>query len=139
MFLEDVIMSLATNTDVVKRSDTNYLGHRAFEVLSARKTSAMTLPELCTLLNAPARSIQRGFKKIYGTSPLDYHSIYRLNCVRNYLMQNATEQGELTALSRYYGFNHLGRFSKHYKELFGVLPSQDKASSNASDRLARAN
>lgn len=108
--------------------DVNYCNKIAVKVhsyLLSKKRTPLTLDEICEANRANKRSIQQGFKELYGMGPIDYHKVYRLNQVRKYLKQNGLDNIKLVDLIGMYGFYHSGRFSEYYKSTFGVLPSQE--------------
>jgi transcriptional regulator GlxA family with amidase domain len=47
----------------------------------------------------------------------------RLNKVRRYLRQ-AADKATVTEAATHFGFYHFGRFSAHYRRLFGEVPSE---------------
>lgn len=79
---------------------------------------------LCARLRTSRRTLQNSFRQVADTTPAHYLRSVRLDAVRRDLL--ATRATELSiaqaALGR--GFNHLSRFSAHYRALFGELPSQ---------------
>ncbi|MGJ8654853.1 MAG: helix-turn-helix domain-containing protein [Akkermansiaceae bacterium] len=124
-FLEDLIISIDSTPTLNQRPFCNALAVHANNILRATKSEAVTMTELSTMLNAPARSIQQGFKAVYGKGPIEFHTHYRMQCVRQYLKSHSVSHGELTQIIHLFGFNHQGRFAQNYRKLFGVLPSKE--------------
>jgi AraC family ethanolamine operon transcriptional activator len=75
-------------------------------------------------IGASRRSIEYCLKSITGESPQCYIRLLRLNDTKERLKQAPTgNSANITSIALQSGFNHLGRFSKEYKTLFGELPS----------------
>lgn len=62
------------------------------------------------------------FKKYFGISPTLYLKRFRLEAVRQALLEGGCNQN-ISAVAMRWGFNHLGRFSSDYKKLFQEMPS----------------
>ncbi len=127
-FLEDLIMSIDPTPVENQRTFCNTLAIQAYSLLMENKHRPLTITELSKTLNAPARSIQQGFKNIYGKGPIDLHNRYRMQCVRDHLRSQNTNHGDLLNIIQDYGFSHQSRFAQSYRQLFGILPSQEKKS-----------
>jgi AraC-like DNA-binding protein len=122
--VEQFIQSL--NFDLPNRLDRTTcqsLGLKAQELLLSQPHQQLTLSELSQQLDAPLRSIQKGFQEIYGSAPIEYHRRFRLLKFREYL--RASGPTNIGDAGKRFGFHHAGRLSTTYKKLFGVLPSQD--------------
>jgi AraC family ethanolamine operon transcriptional activator len=75
-------------------------------------------------IGASRRSIEYCLKFITGESPQCYIRLLRLNDTKERLKRApAGNSAIITSIALQSGFNHLGRFSKEYKTLFGELPS----------------
>lgn len=124
-FLEDLIVSIDHTPTPNQRNFCNNLAIRAHQILTDHKTTPLTLTDLTQMLHAPARSIQQGFKAVYGRGPIDYHTRYRMQCVRQFLKSHSIGHGDLTQVIYQFGFTHQGRFAQYYRKLFGILPSKE--------------
>lgn len=62
------------------------------------------------------------FKKYFGISPTLYLKRFRLEAVRQALLEGGGNQN-ISAVAMRWGFNHLGRFASDYKKLFLEMPS----------------
>jgi AraC family ethanolamine operon transcriptional activator len=71
------------------------------------------------------RTLDRAFKERFGMGPKQYTVAVRLAQVRN-LLRSTPPTRTITELASESGFDHLGRFSSSYKEMFGELPSQTR-------------
>lgn len=63
------------------------------------------------------------FKKYFGITPTLYLKRFRLEAVRQALLEGGHNEN-ITAVAMRWGFNHLGRFSSDYKKLFLEVPSR---------------
>ncbi|WP_420233117.1 helix-turn-helix domain-containing protein [Pseudomonas sp. ABY48] len=63
------------------------------------------------------------FKKYLGVSPTLYLKRFRLEAVRQALLEGGRNEN-IAAVAMRWGFNHLGRFSADYKKLFLEVPSK---------------
>jgi len=67
------------------------------------------------------RTLQRAFQAEYGLCPQEWLKVERLHQVREDLIWR---HDTVTRAATRWGFFHLGRFSRYYRELFGEMPSQ---------------
>ncbi len=130
----DVILDClieSINTHQEEESSLPYANHMAVKLhsyLLGKKTQALTLDEICKQNKVNRRTIQKGFKDLYGMGPLQFHRLYRLHQVRIYLRKNGSVNTSLIDIIGMYGFYHSGRFSQYYKRAFGILPSHERRS-----------
>lgn len=88
--------------------------------------------DLCEQLGVSRRMLQYSFDTVLGVSPLNYMRAVRLNAAHQRLCRADPQPIQSVALDS--GFNHLGRFSRYYREFYGELPSQTVARSQAGGR-----
>ena len=69
------------------------------------------------------RSLQTAFKKLFGFTPVEFLRLMKLNLVHHELMKNDETKTTVSRIASKWGFNHMGRFSGFYTELFGENPS----------------
>ncbi|WP_372659071.1 helix-turn-helix domain-containing protein [Hydrogenophaga sp.] len=79
-----------------------------------------TIAELCGHLGVSRRTLQSGFHRVLGISPLSYLRVARLGAARKSLKSAAS----VTDAATQHGFWHFGHFAKDYQDMFGELPSQ---------------
>jgi AraC family ethanolamine operon transcriptional activator len=98
---------------------------RKAEGLSVRHgDQALRIGELCDELGVSERTLRHAFRELTGLSSLDYLKLQRLNRVYRTL-RGAYPAGMLIKEVAYAnGFNHLGQFSRDYKQLFAESPLQ---------------
>ena len=70
------------------------------------------------------RSLQNAFKSLFGFTPKLFMRQLKLNLVRHDLSQDVSEKTTVMRIAHKWGFQHMGRFSKFYTELFEENPSE---------------
>ncbi len=97
---------------------------RAIDIIQAHPEWPLTIAKLADTAEIGERSLQKGFQRHLGMSPMAYLRQIRLARVHEQL--NRADPAELTvaeAASRW-GFVHLGRFASAYRQRYGAPPSQ---------------
>ena len=79
--------------------------------------------ELAEISQMSTTSFYRHFRTITGMSPLQYLKDLRLNEARRLLLANTS----VTLVSSQVGYESPSQFSREYRRLFGVPPSEDAA------------
>ena len=72
----------------------------------------------------PRRTLFAGFRKHRGTTPMARLKAMRLKAVKAALETDVAPGLTVTEVAMDYGFYHLGRFSKDFRDAFGALPSE---------------
>lgn len=70
------------------------------------------------------RTLQEAFRRYVGMSPMAYVHEVRLQRVHRQLRAAAPGTTTVTDVAHAWGFVHLGRFARRYRERFGESPSQ---------------
>lgn len=83
----------------------------------------VTLTELESVSGLSARTLQYGFQKRFGCTPLQWLSNARLDQARRRLL-NPDRETNVTRVALDAGFTNPGNFARKYFERFGELPSQ---------------
>jgi len=91
--------------------------------VDANLEAPLTLARLCEHAGVGERSLQKAFELRRGMSPMRFVTERRLEAAQRRLMRGA-ESGGVTRVAMDLGFDHLGRFSRLYRDLFGQSPSQ---------------
>ena len=68
------------------------------------------------------QTLQNSFKNLFGFTPKLFFRLLKLNLVHRDLKNNNLENETVSNIARKWGFNHMGRFSAYYTELFGINP-----------------
>lgn len=89
----------------------------------ANPCDAVTIAELCEVLNLSRRTIQYCFQEVLNTNPVQYLRAIRLNSVRRELRQANPATAQVQDIAARWGFWHLSHFAKDYRAMFGELPS----------------
>lgn len=93
------------------------------EYIKANWDRAITIENIVEVSGCSARSIFRAFRKTRGYSPMKFVKKVRLQQAHE-MLQNAEAGRTVTNIALTCGFNDFGRFSRDYKNTFGLLPSQ---------------
>lgn len=110
---------------------------RAQEILRSHLELPINMEELCTQTGVSSRTLQQGFSRYMGTSPMAWLRDLRLDHVRAELRGAAPEgldAGQavrVADVAARYGFFHLGHFAAHYRRRFGELPSETASGDRA--------
>ena len=84
----------------------------------------LNIAQLSSKFNISERSLRNYFHEEFDTSPKKYLTSLRLSKVRDELKVLNKKKGVVEKTARTFGFQHMGQFSKNYKEYFGELPSE---------------
>jgi len=78
------------------------------------------IAEVCQAVGVSRRTLQYCFQDVLGIGPLDFMLSIRLSRAKRMLRTSAT----VTDAAVHWGFWHFGYFSKHFRAMFGELPSE---------------
>jgi AraC-like DNA-binding protein len=96
---------------------------RVKDYLAGNALQPVTLTELSTLTGMSVRSIQAGFRRCYGCTPMEFLRARRFEHARERLLGRSGNPASSVALvAMECGFGHLGRFSIDYRARFGESP-----------------
>ena len=84
---------------------------------------SITISDLATASGVSTRTVQEGFRRFRGYSPMRFLREQRLIATRRDLL-NPQTISTVTDAAFKWGFNHLGRFSSYYAMQFGERPSE---------------
>lgn len=103
---------------------------RAEDLVAADPSQPHTVSELAARVGVSVRSLQAGFRRYRGMTPMDFVQGQRLAKARAQLL-DAAPGTRVTAVALDAGFAHVGRFAGEYKARYGESPSQTLARSRA--------
>lgn len=84
----------------------------------------LSVAQVAALVGLSVRTLQSGFRRVYGVTPSQLQRDARLDRVHGRLLEADPATGiTVSAIAHEGGFAHLGRFSAEYRRRFGVLPS----------------
>ena len=69
------------------------------------------------------QTLQNSFKSLFGYTPQRFLRLLKLNLVHHELYESTERNTSVSRIAQKWGFDHMGRFSGYYKELFGEAPS----------------
>lgn len=96
---------------------------RAEVYLDACAEPSVRIDDLCVAACTSLSRLERAFRETFGVSPRRYLMLRRLAAVRRELLRGEPRTS-ITEVATRWGFFHLGRFSKEYREHFSEQPSQ---------------
>ncbi len=96
---------------------------QAVELLRARPAHPWTVAELAAAVSLSVRSLQEGFRRSVGTTPMTYLRRLRLDRVHDELAAADPGTVSVTDVASRWGFVHLGRFAAAYRSAFSERPS----------------
>ncbi len=94
----------------------------AAQFVERRFPAPITLSALARNCRVSERTLEYGFRQVYGTTPMAFIRSQRLSRNRAELMR-ATADASISETARKYGFTHMGQYSRDYRRLFGETPS----------------
>jgi AraC-like DNA-binding protein len=96
---------------------------KAKQFINEHASDEIDLDEVGRAVGVSRFKLHDDFKKYFGVTPTVYLKRFRLEAVRQALMEGGCNEN-ITAVAMRWGFNHLGRFSSDYKKLFSEVPSK---------------
>ncbi|KZM49289.1 AraC family transcriptional regulator [Labrenzia sp. OB1] len=97
----------------------------ALEYIHANLAEPINLADIALAAGINVRTLQKGFQRIFGQSPMQVLRNARLDKV-HYLLSARRDPPSVGDAAYSCGFSHLGRFSSYYKDRFGHLPSEQR-------------
>lgn len=86
--------------------------------------SGYSSDRLCRSIGVTERTLQLVFKESFGVNPKAWFQRIALNRAHVALLTRPFHKGLVTEVALDFGFEHFGRFSQAYRELFGRSPSE---------------
>ncbi len=93
------------------------------QVIEENLERAWSVGELAAAAGVGVRSMEDGFRRHLGISPLAYLRERRLDRVREDLLAGSPVETTVAEVAYRWGFSHLGRFAAAYRQQFGENPS----------------
>lgn len=94
------------------------------DVVEAEPERAWRVADLAAHAGISARTLQEGFQRDLGITPLEHLRRTRLERARQSLLAGDPVTTSVTDVAARWGFFHLGRFSQAYRAAYQELPSQ---------------
>lgn len=95
--------------------------YHAKEVLDSQLESPPALLELARFVGVSDRTLQRGFREVFGTTAIGYLIQQRLIQAEQLLRERNYTIAEV---ANRVGYSHLGHFAAGFKRQFGMTPSE---------------
>jgi AraC family transcriptional regulator, ethanolamine operon transcriptional activator len=92
------------------------------EYLRSNLDRPLTLTDLCSAMGTSERALSYGFQDIFGTSPMVYLKLLRLQSAYQALKTAAPDRTTVLQIAHRSGFWSLGHFARDYRAMFGELP-----------------
>ncbi|APG49080.1 AraC family transcriptional regulator [Phaeobacter porticola] len=128
---QDLALELLTRlpsniSHIIERADHGSLprGIRAaIDYIHAHLRDSVQLSDIAAHADMNIRTLQKGFQRSCGQSPMQVLRNARLDAAHYQLMAQQ-DKSDVTTAAFSNGFSHLGRFARDYKIRFGHSPSQ---------------
>ncbi len=97
---------------------------RVLDAINEEPDRAFTVADLAGIARTSVRSLQEGFRRHLGCTPMAYLQQTRLTRAHETLRGADPAGLTVAAVANRWGFAHLGRFASAYRARFGVSPSE---------------
>jgi AraC-like DNA-binding protein len=98
--------------------------HNAMDLIEAGPHLPLTTTTLAKQCHVSARTLQDGFRRHLGMSPMAYLRVVRLRRAHRDLRSANPSHSSVASIAHRWGFTHLGRFAAAHKTMFGETPRQ---------------
>jgi AraC-like DNA-binding protein len=95
---------------------------QAVDLFKMRFAERLLMPAVAREIGISERALYEGFQRFYQRSPFDVLTRVRMETARRLMRDEGLAAADA---ARRVGIRHLGRFSATYREVFGILPSED--------------
>lgn len=95
--------------------------------LESNFKESISLQSLCRLVHLSESYLIRVFKQFIGITPFQYLNHLRMEAAVSYLLNTAFNIQEIAQLT---GYNTIHYFSRHFKQKYGVSPTQFRIEHN---------
>jgi AraC-like DNA-binding protein len=96
----------------------------AMDIIETGPHLPLTIATLARQCHVSVRTLQEGFKRHLGMSPMTYVRVVRLRRVHRDLRSADPSHNTIASIAHRWGFTHLGRFVAVYKTMYGQTPLQ---------------
>jgi AraC-like DNA-binding protein len=96
----------------------------AMGIIETSPQMPLTTATLAMQCHISVRTLQEGFRKHLGMSPMAYLRMVRLRHAHRDLRSAYPSHVTVASIARRWGFTHLGRFAAAHKAMFGQTPLQ---------------
>lgn len=103
------------------RPDTIARLQYAKEILTQQLEHPPLMPELARQVGVSDRTLLRGFRQLFGTTPMRYMAQQRMQLARQLLREGNWTVAEV---ARMVGYGHFGHFAAAFRRQFGMNPRE---------------
>jgi AraC-like DNA-binding protein len=96
----------------------------AMDIIEGRPHLPLTISTLARQCHVSVRTLQEGFQRHLGMSPMAYVRVVRLRRAHRDLRSADPFHSTVSAIAHRWGFTHLGRFAAAHKTMYGQTPLQ---------------
>jgi AraC-like DNA-binding protein len=96
----------------------------AMDLIEAGAHLPLTTSTLARQCHVSVRTLQEGFRRHMGMSPMAYVRVVRLRHAHRELSSADPFHSTVAAIAHRWGFTHLGRFAAAHKKVYGETPLQ---------------
>ncbi|HET9519084.1 MAG TPA: helix-turn-helix domain-containing protein, partial [Actinoplanes sp.] len=93
------------------------------DAMNAAPERQFYVADLAAIAGISVRSLQEGFRRHLGVTPMAYLQQIRLGRAHDTLVREHPQRITVAAVAHRCGFTHLGRFANAYRARYGVSPS----------------
>ncbi|HET6532789.1 MAG TPA: AraC family transcriptional regulator [Actinoplanes sp.] len=97
---------------------------RVVSAIQEEPERPFTVADLAGIAGVSVRSLQEGFRRHVGCTPMSYLQQVRMARVHEALRNADPTRVTVATVAHRWGFAHLGRFASSYRARFGVSPSE---------------
>jgi AraC-like DNA-binding protein len=96
----------------------------AMDIIEAQPHVPLTTSTLAAQCHASVRTLQEGFQRHLGISPMAYLRLVRLRHAHRDLRSAQPTHTTVTVIAHRWGFTHLGHFAAAHQKMYGETPGQ---------------
>ncbi len=96
---------------------------RFHRLLTQNPGRPLYIPEICKAIGVSERTLRVCCQEQFGIGPKHFLPLRRLHLVRRALREAASPPRTVTDIATCYGFWQFGLIARHYRSLFGEVPS----------------
>jgi AraC-like DNA-binding protein len=97
---------------------------RAIDAIHGEPERPFSVADLAAIAGMSVRSLQEGFRRHVGCTPMTYLQQVRLGRAHDALRRADPYRVTVASVAHRWGFAHLGRFASAYRSRFGASPSE---------------
>ncbi|RZL80176.1 MAG: AraC family transcriptional regulator [Rhodococcus sp. (in: high G+C Gram-positive bacteria)] len=96
----------------------------AIEFINSHAALPLTPSDIAREVGLSVRALQRGFREFMDATPMEYLRGVRMRRAHEDLVGAQYDAETVAGIAARWGFYHYGRFSRDYRKMYGVSPSQ---------------